>query len=1130
MNIIAANAAGLKNKTDSLLRLISIFKPCAIFIQETKVKRKQFNFEGYDCYELLRPESDGGGLLTAVHKSLKSVEVSTDSEQEILVVEASMFNQKVRLINGYGPQEYWQDDRRKSFFNQLDLEIKKSKLSGALTCIEMDSNAKLGPTIIPSDPKQQSENGKLLANILSDNNLIVVNGQSLCEGSITRYRKTAVREESSILDHYIVCEEMFKYIKRMNVDETGIYSLTKYSNTSGTKVSVKESDHRTISLELHQSWKPHQSEKEERIEIYDLNDPESFQNFIRITSDNEQLRSCFNNEDEDIEISSKRWLRILKDIMKSCFKKIRVRKDKLKPELEYLFQQKEDIKIRLANAENSQDSDQAQALTIELEKVETQIGNICAERNKNLVEKHLHPFNDTIDGGSPEHIWSLKKKLAPKNTSEPPTAKHDLQGNLISDRTTLEQLYKDTYAARLTPNQISPDLEDLKSLKAYLFQSNFELAQTVSSNEWSLTDLEKALKSLKKHKARDIHGHTYEIFMFSGQDLKLSLLKMYNLMKKRQTYPSIFHSSTITSIWKKKGSKRDLDNERGIFNVTKIRSILDKIIYNDIYSQVDNNMSCSNIGARKNRNIRDHLFVINAILNESVNAPNKIPLDVQIFDVSKCFDKLEYFHTANDLYRAGVSDDKFVLIANSNKTCEVSIKLPWGKCSTSTVIRDIEMQGTVLAPLKCSLSVDRIGKEALEHLYHDLFRYRNCVTIPPLGMVDDILAVTQCSVSSVKINSFIGAKIKCMQLELGQKKCAHMHVGKNDSNCHDLSVNGSKMEKSSREKYLGEILTSDGKIAENITSRYNKGIGTANTIISLIKTVHFGKYFIEMALLFRNSMLINSMLCSIEALYGLHNIHIDKLEKVDKYLMRQILNAPNSTPIEALYLETGAMPIRFLIVSRRLMFYWSILSKTEVELVRKVYNAQKISPIKNDWYLQVKEDLENCCIFLSETEISNMKRHKFKSLVKEKVREQARDYLIKLKRSHSKLNDLDESFKMQQYMVSDELTLDEKRLLFRFRTQTYDCKANYKWNYQDTKCSFCDLEDSQEHLLHCSQFSDLKLERIKYEHIFGPIQEQLKIVKVLTHIDQKRSASANSSSNTGSQAHLHGASCTSNCI
>ena len=102
-----------------------------------------------------------------------------------------------------------------------------------------------------------------------------------------------------------------------------------------------------------------------------------------------------------------------------------------------------------------------------------------------------------------------------------------------------------------------------------------------------------------------------------------------------------------------------------------------------------------------------------------------------------------------------------------------------------------------------------------------------------------------------------------------------------------ITVNGSKMAKSSREKYLGEILTSDSKIVENIASSYNKGIGTANTIISLIKTVHFGKYFVEIALLFRNPMLINSMMCSIEALYGLHKYYIDKLEKVDKCIMKQ---------------------------------------------------------------------------------------------------------------------------------------------------------------------------------------------------------------------------------------------------
>ena len=64
---------------------------------------------------------------------------------------------------------------------------------------------------------------------------------------------------------------------------------------------------------------------------------------------------------------------------------------------------------------------------------------------------------------------------------------------------------------------------------------------------------------------------------------------------------------------------------------------------------------------------------------------------------------------------------------------------------------------------------------------------------------------------------------------------------------------------------------------------------------------------------------------------------------VDKYLFKKVLNASSSTAIEALYLETGLMPLRFSIISRRLMFYWSLLAKPDSELVKKVYNAQKIA-------------------------------------------------------------------------------------------------------------------------------------------------------------------------------------------
>ena len=99
-------------------------------------------------------------------------------------------------------------------------------------------------------------------------------------------------------------------------------------------------------------------------------------------------------------------------------------------------------------------------------------------------------------------------------------------------------------------------------------------------------------------------------------------------------------------------------------------------------------------------------------------------------------------------------------------------------------------------------------------------------------------------------NGFIDSKIKCLQLELGELKCAQMHVGAKSDNCHELRVNNLTMKRSTKETYLGEILSSDGKINDNITGRHNKGIGAANTIISLLKEVYFGKYYFEMAFLF----------------------------------------------------------------------------------------------------------------------------------------------------------------------------------------------------------------------------------------------------------------------------------------
>ena len=752
--------------------------------------------------------------------------------------------------------------------------------------------------------------------------------------------------------------------------------------------------------------------------------------------------------------------------------------------------------------------------------VNDDIAQLCADKNKYLVDEYLGRQNDVIEGYGQAKIWALKKKLCPKNSIEAPAAKKNEYGQLITNRNDLENLYSETYKKRLKPNPTVEGFEDLYETKQYLYNLQMKLARTEVSDDWSMDDLDKALKKCKNGKARDEHGFIYEIFKYGGYALKSSLLQLFNLVKKTQTYPTIFSPANISSFWKKKGDKSDLDNDRGVFLVSKIRSIMDKMIYNDIYDTVDASMSCSNIGARKHRNINDHLFVINGIINDVLNNKNSPSVDVQIYDVAKCFDKLEYINTATDLYKAGVTNDKFVTIANSNKNCQVSVKTPWGTKTQRTNIENIEMQGTVLAGLKCSVSIDTIGKECLQNSQQSLYKYKQTTNIPPLSLIDDIISISNCSSESIFMNATIQSKIQGKRLELGQRKCFQMHVGKPCPSCPSLSVHRKEMLTANREKYLGQIISSNGRLEENINERFNKGLGIVNEILGILKEVSFGYHFFPTAMLFRNSKLVSSILCSIETLYGLTTAHIEQLEQCDRLLLRKVFNCISSTAIEAFYLEANILPFRHIIIARRLMYYWNILQKSESELVRKVLQTQQLSPVRNDWCLQVREDLKLCGITLTDSEISKMTKYKFKNLVRTKVTTLARNYLTDLKNKHSKSSGLSTNFeKMQDYLFSDCLSTEEKQLLFKFRTKTYPCKTNFKNQYgPDLSCPVCLKEDSPDHLLQCT-IHDIDISDTKYQHIFGNIEQQSKIIKILKKIDGIRNNYQNKSPPRGSQVH-----------
>ena len=81
-----------------------------------------------------------------------------------------------------------------------------------------------------------------------------------------------------------------------------------------------------------------------------------------------------------------------------------------------------------------------------------------------------------------------------------------------------------------------------------------------------------------------------------------------------------------------------------------------------------------------------------------------------------------------------------------------------------------------------------------------------------------------------------------------------MHIGKSKKDCLDLKVHSNKMEDSKQEKYVGDVITDDGKNDENIAARKAKAFAIAGDILAILDEVPLGPYRIDAGLCMSSAM------------------------------------------------------------------------------------------------------------------------------------------------------------------------------------------------------------------------------------------------------------------------------------
>ena len=226
--------------------------------------------------------------------------------------------------------------------------------------------------------------------------------------------------------------------------------------------------------------------------MYNLTNKNGQAQFKDLTSNNTTLSQILNNN-EDLDMCAKKFIKCINQNIRKCFTKIRIN-DRPNKLIEDLFKKRQ--VLRGLNDDKSK---------ADLKEVENKLADLCAQDNYIKIMDEISNIKCDEGGFNSGHLWKLKKKLSPR-CRDPPTAMLDTKGNIITSATAIEALAVETYKKRLENRSMKDELKDMQNDKEELCKLRLKLASNNKTPDWTMEELETVLNYLKKNKIRDPLG------------------------------------------------------------------------------------------------------------------------------------------------------------------------------------------------------------------------------------------------------------------------------------------------------------------------------------------------------------------------------------------------------------------------------------------------------------------------------------------------------------------------------------------------------------------------------------------------------------------------------------------------
>ena len=1044
-------------KKDSLAKIVESVIPDVIALCETK-KACPIKKDELSEYEIAEKDFKQGqeGFIVGVREgTCITVKEITDTElNNIVTVKVVYPNMNLRIIVVHAPQETDRLETRMEFFEELSVQIERAITSADELIVVGDMNARI--TLEGSEIVSQngSQNGKELCDLIHKYNLKVGNFHESCVGKWTRIqpRRDGTVKRSQ-LDYILSSEKMYQSLQSITVDEEKIFCPYREIKENGAR-KIVYSDHCAIIADL-------------KIDIGRVQKTTEKVSGWNFNEDGYERYSIESEASLDFDLSSpcttniySSWVVAFEKLLAKCFRRQTINKGGFRKKSRSKYSRIRDI-ISSMSKKGKIQRNIAKLYLQKLVEVEScRITKARAERLKKTTESLT-----SKERFSPAGYWKVKK-AAKKGTrkEQGPSSIIKDNGVEVHGAKAIAEAYLEEFEKRLENRKPAEGWEQYTDETNTVIRNWLE-GESAPQPPFTNEEIDAVLCTLKDG-APGVDMYPPKLFKNAGVGVVRSLLLLCNKMKESKEIPEQWDLVKIVTIYKQKGSKKNLKCYRGIFLAIIISKIFEKLIKN----RIDNKLERTCIlqaGSRKKRGPPDNVFLFRGVMDHYKFT--KKTLYVTAYDFEQAFDSMWLEDSILSLKEIGVEKEYLQLIYNLNRRASVSVQTPSGPTpvfKTDPIVK----QGTVLGPNLCSSST-------AEYCGQNIGACVGNAIISSLLYVDDIIDLS-CSKEdylAAHLNALLFTKRK--KLTLSGTKCYTMILNKQtkDGKIPILIIDDKKNVILATEiTYLGDVFNSSGNNNDLIADRIKRGTKSMIMIASLMAETEVGVHHVSVMLLLYRALFLSTMLFNSQTWSNLRKKDITELRTLQLKFLKRTIGVASSTSNAFTFLELGVLPIEFEIEKRQLMYLHRILQLESTDPVSKMFwEMKRLNDAgEKNWWSGVEPCLQK--YNLPElSEIKEMSKDLFSQKVKTAVVETAFAQLVAECRNLKKTANLVYgSFKLQDYLSN--MYPSQARIVFKWRSETLDIKTHLTYKYKDVQCRCCkEQTENPRHIINCGMVSNI---------------------------------------------------------